>query len=66
MSRKSPLTADDWARHQDADGRMKDVPDLKHAVFKGVRTCLWVGPALNQSADVILSSITHLFSFVAV
>uniref|UniRef100_A0A669F546 TBC1 domain family member 15 n=1 Tax=Oreochromis niloticus TaxID=8128 RepID=A0A669F546_ORENI len=35
VSRKSPLTADDWARHQDADGRMKDVPDLKHAVFKG-------------------------------
>uniref|UniRef100_A0A3Q0S622 TBC1 domain family member 15 n=1 Tax=Amphilophus citrinellus TaxID=61819 RepID=A0A3Q0S622_AMPCI len=35
VSRKAPLSADDWARHQDPDGRMKDVQDLKHAIFKG-------------------------------
>ncbi|CAN9498668.1 unnamed protein product [Ophioblennius macclurei] len=35
VSRAAPLSADDWSRHQDADGRMADVERLKGAIFKG-------------------------------
>lgn len=34
--RKPPVSAEDWSRHQDSEGRMRDVPHLKQAVFKGV------------------------------
>ncbi|XP_011605983.2 TBC1 domain family member 15 [Takifugu rubripes] len=33
--RKPPVSVEDWSRHQDSEGRMRDVPHLKQAVFKG-------------------------------
>lgn len=36
--RKPPLSADDWSKHQDPEGRMIDIPHLKQAIFKGART----------------------------
>lgn len=35
--RKPPVSVEDWSRHQDSEGRMRDVPYLKQAIFKGVR-----------------------------
>lgn len=35
--RKPPVSVEDWSRHQDSEGRMRDVPHLKQAIFKGVR-----------------------------
>ncbi|XP_061578270.1 TBC1 domain family member 15 [Cololabis saira] len=35
VSRAEPLSADNWTKHQDAEGRMMNVSHLKQAVFKG-------------------------------
>lgn len=35
VTRKDPVTADDWFKHQDPEGRMVNVPQLKQAIFKG-------------------------------
>ncbi|KAM9753994.1 TBC1 domain family member 15 [Menidia menidia] len=35
VSRGEPLTAEDWAAQQDSEGRMRNVPHLKRAIFKG-------------------------------
>ncbi|XP_028285886.1 TBC1 domain family member 15 [Parambassis ranga] len=35
VTRKEPLTVEDWTRYQDAEGRMADITRLKHAIFKG-------------------------------
>lgn len=36
--RSSPVSADDWSKHLDPEGRMTDVPRLKQAIFKGARS----------------------------
>lgn len=36
--RSSPVSADDWSKHLDPEGRMTDVPQLKQAIFKGARS----------------------------
>uniref|UniRef100_H3C9I9 Rab-GAP TBC domain-containing protein n=1 Tax=Tetraodon nigroviridis TaxID=99883 RepID=H3C9I9_TETNG len=33
--RKPPVSVEDWSRHQDSEGKMRDVPHLKQAIFKG-------------------------------
>ncbi|XP_047452999.1 TBC1 domain family member 15 [Mugil cephalus] len=35
VTRKDPLSVDDWTKHQDPVGRMRDVPQLRHNIFKG-------------------------------
>lgn len=35
VSRRDPLTAEDWTKHQDREGRMVDTSRLKHNIFKG-------------------------------
>uniref|UniRef100_UPI003AAE733B TBC1 domain family member 15 isoform X2 n=1 Tax=Centroberyx gerrardi TaxID=166262 RepID=UPI003AAE733B len=35
VQRRGPLSAQDWARHQDPEGRMLNVPRLKQVIFKG-------------------------------
>nr|XP_046251309.1 TBC1 domain family member 15 isoform X1 [Scatophagus argus] len=35
VTRRQPLSADDWTKHQDPEGRMIDVPHLKRVIFKG-------------------------------
>ncbi|XP_071760798.2 TBC1 domain family member 15 isoform X2 [Centroberyx gerrardi] len=35
VQRRGPLSAEDWARHQDPEGRMLNVPRLKQVIFKG-------------------------------
>ncbi|XP_075884815.1 TBC1 domain family member 15 isoform X1 [Nelusetta ayraudi] len=35
VARSSPVSADDWSKHLDPEGRMTDVPRLKQAIFKG-------------------------------
>uniref|UniRef100_A0AAY5K1R2 Rab-GAP TBC domain-containing protein n=1 Tax=Esox lucius TaxID=8010 RepID=A0AAY5K1R2_ESOLU len=35
VTRREPLSADDWAEHQDAEGRMRNVSHLKKMIFKG-------------------------------
>ncbi|XP_071376356.1 TBC1 domain family member 15 isoform X2 [Centroberyx affinis] len=35
VQRRGPLSAEDWARHQDPEGRMLNVPRLKQGIFKG-------------------------------
>lgn len=40
VMRKPPLSADDWSKHQDPEGRMTNVPHLKEAIFKGVRSLI--------------------------
>uniref|UniRef100_A0A3Q4B3U1 TBC1 domain family member 15 n=1 Tax=Mola mola TaxID=94237 RepID=A0A3Q4B3U1_MOLML len=37
VMRKPPLSAGDWSKHQDLEGRMTNVPHLKEAIFKGVK-----------------------------
>lgn len=37
VTRREPLSAEDWAKHQDQEGRVKNVPQLKKIIFKGVR-----------------------------
>lgn len=32
------MSAEDWSRHQDPDGRVTDVSQLKQAIFKGARS----------------------------
>lgn len=38
VARSSPVSADDWSKHLDPEGRMTDVPRLKQAIFKGARS----------------------------
>ncbi|CAJ1055776.1 TBC1 domain family member 15 [Xyrichtys novacula] len=33
--RGSPVSVEDWTKQQDQEGRMTNVPELKHAIFKG-------------------------------
>uniref|UniRef100_A0A674C7U4 TBC1 domain family member 15 n=1 Tax=Salmo trutta TaxID=8032 RepID=A0A674C7U4_SALTR len=35
VTRREPLSAEDWAKHQDQEGRVKNVPQLKKIIFKG-------------------------------
>ncbi|KAM7415222.1 hypothetical protein PAMA_019847 [Pampus argenteus] len=35
VRRREPLSADDWTKYQDEEGRMLNVPHLKHVIFKG-------------------------------
>ncbi|XP_068168679.1 TBC1 domain family member 15 [Antennarius striatus] len=35
VTRSDPLSVDDWTKHQDPEGRMINIPDLKQAIFKG-------------------------------
>lgn len=35
VRRREPLSAEDWTKHQDQEGRMLNVPHLKHVIFKG-------------------------------
>ncbi|XP_076027103.1 TBC1 domain family member 15 isoform X1 [Genypterus blacodes] len=35
VQRREPLSAEDWAKHQDPEGRMLGVPQLKQVIFKG-------------------------------
>uniref|UniRef100_A0A8C7FVQ4 TBC1 domain family member 15 n=1 Tax=Oncorhynchus kisutch TaxID=8019 RepID=A0A8C7FVQ4_ONCKI len=35
VTRRQPLSAEDWAEHQEKGGRMKNVPHLKKIIFKG-------------------------------
>ncbi|XP_042337226.1 TBC1 domain family member 15-like, partial [Plectropomus leopardus] len=35
VTRREPLSVEDWSRHQDPEGRMVNVPLLKHSIFKG-------------------------------
>uniref|UniRef100_A0A673X3W8 TBC1 domain family member 15 n=1 Tax=Salmo trutta TaxID=8032 RepID=A0A673X3W8_SALTR len=35
VTRRQPLSAEDWAEHQEKGGRMKNVPHLKEIIFKG-------------------------------
>lgn len=41
--RKPPVSVEDWSRHQDSEGRMRDVPHLKQAIFKGVGSFISLG-----------------------
>lgn len=40
VARREPLSAEDWTRHQDGEGRMINIPQLKQVIFKGVRRVL--------------------------
>ncbi|XP_034053185.1 TBC1 domain family member 15-like isoform X2 [Gymnodraco acuticeps] len=35
VSRRDPVSSEEWSRHQDAEGRMINVPLLKQIIFKG-------------------------------
>uniref|UniRef100_A0A8D0A1G6 TBC1 domain family member 15 n=1 Tax=Sander lucioperca TaxID=283035 RepID=A0A8D0A1G6_SANLU len=35
VSRRPPLSAEDWTKHQDPEGRMLSISKLKHLIFKG-------------------------------
>ncbi|KAL0968610.1 hypothetical protein UPYG_G00269140 [Umbra pygmaea] len=35
VTRREPLSAEDWAKHQDREGRMNNVHQLKKIIFKG-------------------------------
>uniref|UniRef100_A0A8C7L231 TBC1 domain family, member 15 n=1 Tax=Oncorhynchus kisutch TaxID=8019 RepID=A0A8C7L231_ONCKI len=35
VTRREPLSAEDWAKHQDQEGRVENVPQLKKIIFKG-------------------------------
>ncbi|KAJ4918457.1 hypothetical protein JOQ06_027620 [Pogonophryne albipinna] len=35
VSRSDPVSSEEWSRHQDAEGRMINVPLLKQIIFKG-------------------------------
>uniref|UniRef100_A0A671YDI2 TBC1 domain family, member 15 n=1 Tax=Sparus aurata TaxID=8175 RepID=A0A671YDI2_SPAAU len=35
VTRREPLSPDDWTKHQDPEGRMSDVTHLKQVIFKG-------------------------------
>ncbi|KAK2842860.1 hypothetical protein Q5P01_013060 [Channa striata] len=35
VTRREPLSAQEWTKHQDPEGRMISVPQLKHLIFKG-------------------------------
>ena len=35
VQRREPLSAEDWVKHQDAEGRVLRVPQLKQVIFKG-------------------------------
>ncbi|XP_029009431.1 TBC1 domain family member 15 [Betta splendens] len=35
VTRRHPLSAEDWTKHQHPEGRMVNVPHLKHSIFKG-------------------------------
>ncbi|TMS01083.1 TBC1 domain family member 15 [Larimichthys crocea] len=35
VARREPLSAEDWTRHQDGEGRMINIPQLKQVIFKG-------------------------------
>ncbi|XP_064601150.1 TBC1 domain family member 15-like isoform X2 [Liolophura sinensis] len=35
VKRSDPLTAQEWSKYMDRDGRVKDVEDLKKAIFRG-------------------------------
>ncbi|MCJ8733270.1 hypothetical protein PDJAM_G00221320 [Pangasius djambal] len=35
VQRREPVMLEDWAKHQDSEGRVSNVPHLKHLIFKG-------------------------------
>ncbi|KAG8012976.1 TBC1 domain family member 15, partial [Nibea albiflora] len=35
VARREPLSAEDWTRHQDGEGRMINISQLKQVIFKG-------------------------------
>ncbi|XP_076840305.1 TBC1 domain family member 15 isoform X2 [Brachyhypopomus gauderio] len=35
VHRSGPVMLEDWAKHQDSEGRVSNVPHLKHLIFKG-------------------------------
>ncbi|XP_039989017.1 TBC1 domain family member 15 isoform X2 [Xiphias gladius] len=35
VTRREPLSAEDWTKHQDPEGRMIKIPHLKQVIFKG-------------------------------
>ena len=35
VQRGEPLSAEQWVEHQDAEGRILNVPHLKQVIFKG-------------------------------
>lgn len=38
VQRREPVMLEDWARHLDSEGRVSNVPHLKHLIFKGVNS----------------------------
>ncbi|KAF1386265.1 hypothetical protein PFLUV_G00092720 [Perca fluviatilis] len=40
VSRRPPLSAEDWTKHQDPEGRMTSISKLKKLIFKGVSVSL--------------------------
>ena len=36
VSRGSPLTQQQWSKHMDSDGKIKDIDKLKDVIFRGV------------------------------
>lgn len=37
VQRREPVMIEDWSKHQDSEGRVSNVPHLKHLIFKGVK-----------------------------
>uniref|UniRef100_A0A7N6B8Y0 Rab-GAP TBC domain-containing protein n=1 Tax=Anabas testudineus TaxID=64144 RepID=A0A7N6B8Y0_ANATE len=35
VMRREPVSVDNWTKHQDPEGRMINIPHLKHTIFKG-------------------------------
>ncbi|MCI4379158.1 hypothetical protein PGIGA_G00224710 [Pangasianodon gigas] len=35
VQRREPVMLEDWTKHQDSEGRVSNVPHLKHLIFKG-------------------------------
>ena len=36
VSRGTPLTQQQWSKHMDSDGKIKDIDKLKDVIFRGV------------------------------
>lgn len=38
VQRRGPVAVEEWAKYQDSEGRITNVPHLKDVIFKGVRS----------------------------
>lgn len=38
VQRRGPVTMEEWAKYQDSEGRITNVPHLKDLILKGVRS----------------------------